>query len=79
MIPYAGYDPYEGIEGYYPPKRTLRDIPRRQRAYVMFRAGQDTASIAAYFDVAEARVLEWVNLERSDFLGLPSPYEGPAP
>ena len=75
MVPYAGYDPEEGKRGYYPSKRELCGTGYRQRAYTMFRAGSDTHDIAHALDVTEARVLEWINIERSDHRGLPRPYE----
>ncbi len=74
MVPYAGYDPHEGKVGYYPPRSEIYGHGPRQRAYTMFRAGRDTLDIAQAFKVPEARVLEWITVERSDHLGLPRPY-----
>lgn len=78
MIPYAGYDPTEGREGYYPSPQAIRDGDMRQRAYVMFRAGRDTLEIAQALGVEEHRVHAWISRERSDHLGLPNPYAGSA-
>ena len=75
MIPYAGFDPQEGKEGYYPSRSELRGTGIRQRAYVMFRAGKDTFDIAETLKVEEHRVLAWISIERSKHLDLPSPYE----
>lgn len=75
MIPYAGYDPNEGKPGYYPPRHSLFGSGRRQRAYVMFRAGKDTLDIAEALRVEEHRVLAWISVERSKHRNLPSPYE----
>lgn len=74
MIPYAGYDPNEGKPGYYPSRQQLSGTGRRQRAYVMFRAGRDTFDIAEAMKVEEHRVLEWISIERSQHRNRPSPY-----
>lgn len=74
MIPYAGFDPTEDLPGYWPSRKDLMGSGRRQRAYVMFRAGRDTYNIALAIGVDESRVLEWISIERSDRLGLPVPY-----
>jgi hypothetical protein len=74
LIRYAGFDEKEAFPGYYPSRQELRGTGRRQRAYVMFRAGRDTFDIAEAMKVEEHRVLEWISIERSEHKRRPSPY-----
>lgn len=72
LVEYAGFDPDDAIE------TRLRDLKRQNpyavQAYHRFLGGEDTADLAKAFSVPEARVLEWVNVARSNRLGLRSPY-----
>ncbi len=56
LVPYAGQDNRR------PPMR----LPKRWRAYIMFRAGKDTAYIADHFDVHESVAVRWITIARAE-------------
>ena len=55
--------------------RKTPTVTRRQLAYELFEFGKDTAQIAKQMNQPESTVLRWINIERANRLGLPSPYK----
>lgn len=49
-------------------------IPRQVNAYDSFMAGKDTLELSAKYKVSEARMLQWISVERSRRHGIASPY-----
>ena len=55
--------------------REERDWSLGRHCLFRFRRGADTLSIAKAMNVPEAEVQRTMNIERSNRLGLPSPYQ----
>lgn len=83
LVRYAGFDPDEAELGKHrarSPEEQQAYLQRQRRrkairAYVMFKAGQDTLQIATAMDRKESTILRWISIARSQKRGLPQPYE----